>query len=38
MPEVTRVAVMLYVNTKGELLLQLRDDKPESGSRTTGVS
>ena len=29
MPEVARVAVMLYVNAKGELLLQLRDDKPE---------
>ena len=29
MPPVTRVAAMLFVNAKGELLLQLRDDKPD---------
>ena len=29
MPDKTGVAVMLFVNAKGELLLQLRDDKPE---------
>jgi len=29
MPGVSRVAVMLFVNVKGELLLQLRDDKPD---------
>lgn len=29
MPEKTRVAVMLFVNARGELLLQLRDDNPE---------
>ena len=28
-PSVVRVAAMLFVNAKGELLLQLRDDKPE---------
>ena len=27
--EIARAAVMLFVNMKGELLLQLRDDKPE---------
>ncbi len=29
MPETTQVAVMLFVNAQGELLLQLRDDNPE---------
>lgn len=29
MPETTRVAAMLFVNAAGEVLMQLRDDKPE---------
>lgn len=29
MPDTTKVAVMLFVNAKGELLLHLRDDKPD---------
>lgn len=29
MPDSSRVAVMLFVNAKGEILLHLRDDKPE---------
>jgi 8-oxo-dGTP diphosphatase len=29
MPDVTLLAAMLFVNRQGELLLQLRDDKPE---------